>query len=382
VIDLNTKKIGILGAGQLGRMFALASANLGIHPYFLDKQSDFPAGLISHQITEGDFTNYDDVLSFGLDKDILTIEIENVNTDALLTLEEKGVQIYPQANIIELIKDKGKQKQFYKENHFPSSKFILYENKIEVLKDLENGSIYFPFVQKLRTEGYDGKGVLVVKSQADSDQLFDKPSVIEELVDIDKELAVIVARNKKGETNSFPVVEMVFDPIANLVDYLKYPANLQNQIKEKCRSIADQMAQKIDLIGILAIEFFLTKSGELLINEMAPRTHNSGHFSMDACITSQFEQHLRAICDLPLGSTEANTPCIMLNILGPNDYVGPAKYPWLPEILKIKGVKPHIYGKKTSKPYRKLGHINIIHQNDLSLVTNLNKVKSIIKNET
>ncbi len=371
-------KIGILGGGQLGRMFALKAAEFGVHPYFLDKQTDFPSGLISQRFWVGDFQHGLDVYDFGKRMDIVSIEIENVNTQALTKLESEGVMVFPSSDTIALIKDKGTQKEFYKINNFPTSPYLLYQSKSEVLEAIHSGKVKAPFVQKSRTAGYDGKGVQVVRSHEELEALFDVPSVIESLVDIDKELAVTVARNPNGESETYPVVEMVFDPEANLVDYIKIPAAISEEHSLQCKKIALQLSEKLNLVGLLAIEFFLTKSGEILINEMAPRTHNSGHITMEACTTSQFEQQLRCLCNLSLGSTEYHFPAAMVNVLGPQDYTGPVNLPALNQIKKIPGAYIHLYGKQLSKPKRKLGHINIVGKTEEEVKSKLDKIKSLL----
>lgn len=376
--NLHQKKIGVLGGGQLGRMLSLAANNLGFHLHFLDREKDFPAGLVSPLLSKGSFTSKEDVLKFGEEMDVLTIEIENVNTEALHTLECAGKKVFPQPKVVELIKDKGLQKEFYKEQHLPTSAFQLFNNEKEILEAIQEGKINIPFVQKARTEGYDGKGVFVVKEVSDLDHLFKSPSLIEPLVEIQKELAVIAARNESEEIKTYPTVDMVFDHEANLVDYLQCPANIPQEVDQKCQEVAIQLAKKLNLVGLLAIEFFLTESGEVLINEMAPRTHNSGHLSMNTCITSQFEQHLRSILNLPLGSTDLIQPGIMLNLLGEADYTGPAKYSFMNSLLKIPGVHVHIYGKKLSKPKRKMGHINIVGSNEEELIEILTEVKKLV----
>ncbi len=377
--DLHQIKIGILGGGQLGRMFALSSANFGIHPYFLEKDKDFPAGLVSQQVIVGDFTNEKDVYNFGKQMDLVTIEIENVNTKALARLKEEGVKVFPDPALIEMIKDKGTQKNFYKDKNLPTSDFIMLKNKAELLEQIATNKITIPFVQKSRTEGYDGKGVLVVRTNEDLDRAFDNPSYVENLVDIDKELAVIVARNEDGDIQTYPTVEMVFDPEANLVDYLQCPSEITDEHDDQCQQIAKSLAKECNLVGLLAIEFFLTKSGEIIINEMAPRTHNSGHITMEACMTSQFEQHLRSICNMSLGSTEYIQSAVMLNLLGRKDYTGPANYPSLQEICKKSGVHVHIYGKKISKPKRKMGHINITAASLSEARKTMQEIKTILE---
>ena len=377
--DIHKLKIGVLGGGQLGRMFALSAANFGIHPYFLEKEKDFPAGLVSQKVIIGDFTNEEDVYNFGKQMDLVTIEIENVNTKALARLKQEGVKVFPDPALIEMIKDKGTQKKFYKDKYLPTSDFILVKNKEELLKKIESKEINIPFVLKSRTEGYDGKGVLVIEKTSDLERAFEGASIAEDLVDIEKELAVIVARNEDGDIETYPTVEMVFDPEANLVDYLQCPAEIDSNHDEKCQEIATLLAKECDLVGLLAIEFFLTKSGEIIINEMAPRTHNSGHITMEACITSQFEQHLRSICNLRLGKTDYVQSAMMLNLLGRKDYTGPANYPSLDEICKKAGVHVHIYGKKISKPKRKMGHINITATTLQQAKKTLQEIKAILE---
>jgi len=376
--NIHEVKIGILGGGQLGRMFALAAGNFGIHPHFLEKDKNFPAGLLSQNVKLGDFTNEEDVYNFGSQMDIISIEIENVNTAALHRLKAEGKKVYPDPSLIEMIKDKGTQKEFYISNEMPTSTFTYVNDKADLLAKISSGEVTFPFVQKSRTEGYDGKGVTVIKEEADLEKAFDVASFAEDLVDIEKELAVTVARNESGEIVTYPVVEMVFDPEANLVDYLQYPADISLEVIETCQSIAESLATKTSLIGLLAIEFFLTKDGEVIINEMAPRTHNSGHLTMEACVTSQFEQHLRSICNLPLGSTEYMRPAIMLNLLGRKEYTGPANYPNLDKICSFPGVHVHIYGKEISKPKRKMGHINIVSERLDDAKKTLLEIKTIL----
>jgi len=277
------------------------------------------------------------------------------------------------------IKDKGTQKNFYKDKNLPTSDFIMLNDKADLLQKIADKEISIPFVQKSRTEGYDGKGVLVVKDETDLTKAFDSPSFIENLVDIQKELAVIVARNEDGNIETYPTVEMVFDPEANLVDYLQCPSEISEAHDQQCQEIAKSLAKECNLVGLLAIEFFLTNNGEIIINEMAPRTHNSGHITMEACVTSQFEQHLRSICNLSLGKTNYVQSAVMLNLLGRKDYTGPANYPALDKICSIPGVHVHIYGKKISKPKRKMGHININASSLSEAQETLQKIKAILE---
>lgn len=328
-------KLGILGGGQLGKMLLQSSSSFNVESFVLEPNSNGPAAHLCHHFTQGDFNNYNDVLKFGQQVDVLTIEIENVNVKALKQLQTEGKTVCPSPAIIEMIQDKGLQKQFYESVNLPSSSYQLYTNKAEVLAAISQGTIEFPFIQKLRKEGYDGKGVVVISNESATDKIFDAPSVIEEKISIDKELAVIVARNKNKEIACFPVVEMEFNPTANLVEYLFAPSNIDKNIAEQANDIAVKLAEGLELEGILAVELFLTTDGELLVNECAPRPHNSGHHTIEANITSQYEQHLRAILNLPLGSTKMLSPAVMVNLLGEANYSGKAVYQGLEEVLKI-----------------------------------------------
>lgn len=353
-------KIGILGGGQLGKMLGLAAANWDVQIWMLDTSKSFPGGNTCTNFVEGNFKNYDDVYNFGKQVDVLTIEIEHVNTDALLQLEKEGITVHPSPSKLNIIKDKGLQKQFYAEQGLPTSEFQLLRDKNDILECVSNGKLTYPFVQKSRLAGYDGKGVAVIRSASDNNKIMDVPSMIEPLVDIDKELAVVVARNESGEVKAFPTVEMEFHPTANLVEYLLCPSSVSDEIIEKAESVAMKVMEAFDICGLLAVELFLTKDGEILINEVAPRPHNSGHHTIDSCYTSQFEQHLKAIMNLPLGSTKMKTPSVMLNILGADGYTGKAHYQGLSESMKIEGVNFHIYGKEITKPFRKMGHITVV----------------------
>lgn len=372
-------RIGILGGGQLGRMLLEAASPYDMDISIMDKSKYFPAGKICTRFTEGDFQNYDDVISFGRNFDVITIEIESVNTEALHQLEKEGIKVYPQPAILETIKDKGLQKSFYKENNLPTSSFGLYSDKNDILTAIDNGTLQIPFVQKARTGGYDGKGVHVVKHMEDLHDLLDTPSVVESLVDIDKEIAVIVARNPSGEMKSFPVVEMEFHPTANLVEFLFCPSNLTDDQKTECIKISEKLATQMDIVGLLAVELFLDRTGQILINEVAPRPHNSGHHTIEACICSQYEQHLRAITDSPLGDTNLINPGVMINLLGAPDHIGKVHYQGLGDAIKIPGVHPHIYGKEDTKPFRKMGHVTIVNR-ELDKAISIGKIiKDTIK---
>lgn len=356
------KKLGILGGGQLGKMLCEAAIPLHLDIHILDKSRNFPAGICCPNFVEGDFTIFEDVIQFGSQMDIVTIEIESVNVEALKVLKRQGIKVVPDPDVLELIKDKGLQKQFYADHGFPSSAFLLFKNKTAILEAYNNGDINIPFVQKARKDGYDGRGVLVVNHIKDLDQLMDVPSVIEEKVSIKKELALIVARNARGEIKAFPSVEMVFDPKANLVQRLICPAQISKDIELRAKRIAINLIESFGLEGLLAVELFLDDENNMLVNEVAPRPHNSGHHTIEANYISQFEQHLRTLYDLPLGNTDLIFPGVMINILGEPGFQGKAKFMGLDDVLKMKGVYLHIYGKSITKPFRKMGHITIINE--------------------
>lgn len=359
-------KLGILGGGQLGRMFIQDAINFDVRIYIMDESEVSPSRELANHFTFGNITNYDDVYNFGKDKDVLTIEIENVNVEALYQLEKEGVKVFPQPRIIELVQDKGVQKQFYVDNNIATAPFYLVENRNEISSYITE----LPFMQKMRVGGYDGKGVTALKNEDDIIAGFDAPSVLEKFVDFDKELSVIVARNENGEVQSFPVVEQEFNSEANLVEFLISPANVNKEIEEKAREIAKRIINKLEMVGLLAVELFLTKDGEVLVNEIAPRPHNSGHQTIEGNITSQFEQHLRSVLNLPLGSTDIVEASVMLNLLGEKGHTGKVFYKGFEDVLKMKGVKPHIYGKAITKPFRKMGHVTIVNKS-------LEKAKSI-----
>lgn len=371
----NLFKLGVLGGGQLGRMLIQEAVNFDVQLHCLDPDKFAPCHQLATSFTHGSLTDFDTVYAFGKDKDLLTIEIENVNCDALQKLVDEGTKVYPQPSIIRLIQDKGLQKDFYQQHGIPTAPFRLISNQ----KDLEDHQDFLPFVQKMRTGGYDGKGVQAIKSAADFEKGFDVPSVLEKFVDFEKELAVIVSRNERGELAVFPVVECEFSPTANLVEFLFSPANISSEIENKAKEIAKDLIQKLGMVGLLAVEFFLDKSGELFVNEIAPRPHNSGHHTIECNITSQYEQHLRSILNLPLGSTELIQPGVMINLLGEIGYEGNVIYDQFEEVLNWPGVKPHIYGKTSTKANRKMGHVTIVNK-DLEVAKNLaRKVQKTLK---
>ncbi len=374
------KTIGILGGGQLGKMTALAAQNWDVNLRFLDEDKQFPAGKVCPQFVEGSFKDEQTVLDFGRECDIVSIEIEAVNTDALKQLEQEGKIVHPSPSVLEIIKDKGLQKEHYQKFGIATSDFFLVNDKDEVLERLEDGRLTFPFVQKARVGGYDGKGVAVIKHADDlENKWLPTASVIEDLVPIAKELAVIVARNENGETAVYPTVEMLFSAEANLVEFLLSPADISEEYELRAKELAVEVIESFGVCGLLAVEMFLTPDGEILVNEVAPRPHNSGHHTIDACITSQYEQLIRAISNKPLGSTRLTSPAIMLNLLGEPNHKGPAHYQGMDECLAIEGVKIHIYGKAMTKPYRKMGHITIVDQDMTRLREKARMVQQTLK---
>ena len=372
-------RLGILGAGQLGKMLAIAAADWHLPIYALDQSRDFPAGPYCAEFTEGSFNDYDDVYAFGKDMDALTIEIEHVAVEALARLEEEGVAVHPRPGALAIIKDKGLQKQFWAERMLPTSSFCLYESGAELRKAALAGEEPFPFVQKSRTEGYDGRGVAIIRSEADLDKLMDVPCVVEDLVDIEKELAVIAARNTAGEVVAFPAVEMTFHPEANLVEFLLCPARISPELEAEAEALAIRAIKALDVCGLLAVELFLTTAGELLINEVAPRPHNSGHHTINSCYTSQFEQHLRGILGLPLGSVKMKTPSVMLNLLGEPGHSGPVYYEGMEEALAMEGVNVHLYGKSHTKPFRKMGHVTVLDADLDRAIAKARKAQEVLK---
>ena len=370
-------KIGVLGGGQLGKMLALAAINWDISIHILDKDASFPAGSVCNNFVTGDFKNYDDVYQFGKKMDIITIEIEHVNTAALLQLEKEGKIIHPSPTALNIIKDKGLQKAFYQKHQLPTSSFRLYANDAELKNAILKGSQKLPLVQKARTAGYDGKGVVIIRNLSDIEKILAAASVVEPLVDIKKEIAVIVAQNPSGQIKVFPPVEMSFNQEANLVEFISCPAQLSSKVIAKTEALARSAIKSYDICGILAVELFLTQDDQLLINEVAPRPHNSGHHTIDSNYTSQFQQHLRAIMNLPLGSTKIKMPAVMVNLLGEAEHEGPAHYQGLDKCLALEGSKIHLYGKKITKAFRKMGHATLIAED---LETAMNNAKFIQKN--
>lgn len=367
-------RLGILGGGQLGRMLIQSGIDLNIDFSVLDPDPQAPCSQIS-TFTTGKLTDFDTVLAFGEKCDLITIEIENVNTAALKELVKRGKKVFPQPEVIELIQDKRVQKQFYRENDIPTAEFILTGNRA----DVSAKASFLPAVHKLGKEGYDGRGVQVLRTASDLPKAFDAPGVLEKLVDIDKEIAVIVSRNERGEIMAFPSVEMVFHPEANLVEYLLSPAQISSAADDIAWQLATKVINKLGMVGILAVEMFVTKDKQVLVNEIAPRPHNSGHHTIEANVTSQYAQHLRAILGLAPGDTRSLLPAAMVNLLGEEGHSGLANYSGLEEVMKTPGAYVHLYGKKLTKPFRKMGHVTIVDNDIESLKKKINFVKQTLK---
>jgi len=369
--------IGILGGGQLGRMLIQAGLNLDLNFHVLDPDLQAPCAGIA-RFTQGKLTDYTTVMEFGKNCDVITIEIENVNTKALADLEKAGKQVFPQPHVIELIQDKRVQKKFFADQGIPTAPFVLVNNREEVIRQAD----FLPAVNKLGKEGYDGRGVQIIKTKADLDKAFDAPGLLEKWIPFEREIAVIVSRNLAGEVAIYPAVEMVFHPEANLVEYLFSPAQLEPSIIQQAQTIASKVITRLNMVGLLAVEMFVTNEGAVLVNEVAPRPHNSGHQTIEGNVTSQYEQHLRAILNLPAGSTAMVAPSAMVNLLGEPGFTGSARYEGLEAVMKTEGVYVHLYGKKTTKPFRKMGHVTIVDTDPDRLKKKANFVKETLKVKT
>ena len=356
-----TKTLGILGGGQLGKMLLYTTRKWDIKTKVLDPSENAPARLASDHFVQGELTDFQTVYDFGKNVDVLTIEIEKVNVEALEKLESEGVKVYPQPKVLRTIQNKCLQKRFYKENNIPTAAFEEYESLDLVKEAIIKGEQSFPFVWKSAEMGYDGYGVSIVHSNKEIEDLNGGPCLIEELVPFEKELSVIVCRRPEGETVHYPVVESEFHPTANQVEYVLCPAQLSSADAKKAVEVALQTSKAYGQIGLLAVELFLTPEGDVLVNEVAPRPHNSGHYSIEASYTCQFEQHIRAVLDLPLGKTGSKAAAVMVNLVGKAGNTGPVVYKNIDQVLAIEGVTPHIYGKKETRPFRKMGHVTIIH---------------------
>ena len=368
-------KLGVLGGGQLGKMLLAETQKFDIYTCILDASKEAPCAQICNEFHQGDLMDFDTVYNFGKKVNLLTIEIEHVNIDALLKLEEEGLEIYPQPTVLKTIQHKGKQKDFFAQNNIPTSTY----QRFSATKNIVAKNMKFPFVWKSAQFGYDGTGVKIVKNEADLHNLPNTECIIEDFVPFKNELAVIVARNKNGELKTYPVVEMEFHPEANQVEFVICPARISNEVSEKAKKTALHVAESFKHIGLLAVEMFQTEDDQILVNEVAPRTHNSGHYSIEASYTNQFEQHLRSILNLPLGNTSSKVAGIMVNLVGEEGFSGNVVYENMEEILKMEGVTPHIYGKKQTRPFRKMGHVTIINNNMEEAHKIAEKVKKTIR---
>ncbi len=349
-------RLGVLGGGQLGRMLLAETQKFDIYTLILDGAADAPCAKICNEFHHGDLMDYETVYRFGKKSDLLTIEIEHVNLEALKKLKAEGLSIYPQPEVLELIQHKGRQKDFYLKNNLPTAAFTHHQGKEELF------GLSLPFVWKSAQFGYDGNGVKVIRTYEDMHDVPDLPCIAEKLIPFKNELAVVVAVSAIGEIRTYPVVEMEFHPTANQVEFVICPARIPEEIAKKAQIVALRAAEAFGITGLLAVEMFQTQDDQILINEVAPRTHNSGHYSIEASYTSQFEQHLRAILGLPLGKTESKVASVMVNLVGEAGYSGPVVYENMNTVLKMEGVTPHIYGKKETRPFRKMGHVTIVNE--------------------
>lgn len=369
-------KLGILGGGQLGKMLLAETRKFDIQTYVLDASKEAPCQFGATKFFLGSLMDYDTVYQFGKMVDVLTIEIENVNLDALDVLEEEGLKIYPSPKTLRLIQNKGRQKDFYVENNIPTSAHQRFVDLNELKKALEKDKLEFPFVWKCAQFGYDGNGVKIVRSTMDLIDLPEVECIAEQMVPFKNELAIIVSRSVSGAVKTYPVVEMEFHPEANQVEYVICPARIDEKVADKAQKIALKVSEAFHHIGLLAVEMFQTEDDEILVNEVAPRPHNSGHYSIEASYTSQFEQHIRAILDLPLGNTDSKVAGIMVNLVGAEGFSGPVVYENIEKIMAINGVTPHIYGKRETRPFRKMGHVTIVNEN----MTEARKIAEEVKN--
>lgn len=372
---MSEKKIGILGGGQLGRMLLQAAVNYPVETFILENDVNCPAAHLCHHFTKGDITNFEDVYNFGKNLDAITIEIENVNEAALEKLESEGVKIYPTPSALKIIKNKILQKQFYKENEIPTSDFYVTQS----LAELNNHVHFLPAVHKIAMGGYDGRGVEIIHTEDDVQKGFDAPSILEKMVDISKEIAVIIAVNDKGEHAMYPAVNMVFDQRLNLLDYQISPAELTEIILWKIEAIATKLVKNLKSAGIFAVEFFIDKNDVVYVNETAPRVHNSGHHTIEGNFSSQFDMLWRVMLGYPMGCPDAILPAAIVNLLGAEGFTGDAHYEGLQEILKLDNVFVHIYGKKQTKPGRKMGHVTILSKEKQELIHQANRIKNTLK---
>ena len=367
--------LGILGGGQLGKMLLYETRNLDIKTNVIDPSKEAPCKIACDHFEIGDLMDFDTVYNFGKKVDVLTFEIELVNIEALEKLENEGIIVYPSSKTLRNINDKITQKQFYQTHQIPTSPFQVFNSKKDLLQAISNQDLSFPFVWKQSKGGYDGMGVSIIRKKEDLDKLRNVPCIAEQLITFKNELAVIVTRNPKGEIKTYPVVEMEFHPEANQVEYVICPARIDNKVAEKARAIAVKVSKAFEHVGLLAVELFQTEDDEIMVNEVAPRPHNSGHYSIEGSVTNQFEQHLRAILNLPLGETNSKIAAIMVNLVGEEGYTGNVQYKNMENILNLEGVSPHIYGKKQTRPFRKMGHVTIVNKD----IDKAHKIAEIVK---
>ena len=353
--------LGILGGGQLGKMILQETRKWDIKTKVLDPSPEAPSRMACNDFLTGDLLDYQTIIDFAKDVDVLTIEIENVNIAALETLEAAGTVVYPPTKALKIIANKATQKVFYSEQNIPTAPFICFNATSEIKESLQNGALSLPFVWKSAQYGYDGQGVKIVRNAPDLEELPNVACIAETLIPFEKELAVIVCRNPSGEVVNYPVVEMEFHPEANQVEYVLCPARLDPKIAQKAIEVALKTSEAYAHVGLLAVEMFLTKEGDILVNEVAPRPHNSGHYSIEASVTNQYEQHLRAILNLPLGDCSSKMAAVMVNLVGAEGHSGPVHYKNIEHILALEGVTPHIYGKSDTRPFRKMGHVTVVN---------------------
>lgn len=371
-------KVGILGGGQLGRMLLQAAANYPVETFVMENDAHCPAAHLCHHFVKGNIQDFEAVYNFGKNLDAITIEIETVNVDALEKLESEGVKVFPKSNAIKIIKNKILQKQFYKAHQIPSPEFIITEN----LPQLQQQAAFLPAVHKIAQGGYDGRGVQVVRTAADIAKGFDAPSVLEKMVNIKKEIALMVAMNEKGETAIYPSVEMFFDPVLNLLDFQVSPAQILENALWKAEALALRVVKELKSPGIFAVEMFIDKNDEVWVNETAPRVHNSGHHTIEGNYSSQFDMLWRVILGYPLGNTEPILPSAIVNVLGAENFSGKAVYKGLPEVLKLDNVFVHLYGKAETKPGRKMGHVTILSNERQELIHTAMKIKKMLRVES
>lgn len=369
-------KLGILGGGQLGKMILSETRKLDIQTFVLDPSEEAPGRFACNAFYKGNLMDFDTVYQFGKMVNLLTIEIENVNLDALDQLEKEGLAVFPSPKTLRLIQNKGRQKDFYVEKNIPTSSHQRFVDLNDLRKSLEKDELEFPFVWKCAQFGYDGNGVKVCRSTLDLIDLPEVECIAEAMVPFKNELAVIVARSISGEVKTYPVVEMEFHPEANQVEYVICPARIDEKVAKKAIEIALKVSNVFNHVGLLAVEMFQTEDDEIMVNEVAPRPHNSGHYSIEASYTSQFENHLRAILNLPLGNTDSKVAGIMVNLVGEEGFSGPVLYENIEKIMAIHGVTPHIYGKKETRPFRKMGHVTIVNEN----IVEARKIAEEVKN--